>query len=568
MNKNRLGLLFFLIALFAVISVAQKKEYTNPILAGFFPDPSICRVGNDYYLVNSTFSYYPGIPVFQSKDLVNWKQIGNVMSSPDVMKLEGLNISEGMFAPAIRFHEGWFYVTCTFVGGGGNFIVKSKKAAGPYSDPVWIPEINGIDPSLFFDEDGKTYIVYNSIAPDNNELYRGHRTIRIREFNIEEMKVKGEEHILINGGTDLSKKPIWIEGPHIYKKNGYYYLLASEGGTREDHSVVIFRSKEIFGIYESYKNNPILTHRNLDPKRPNPITCTGHADFVQTQSGDWYSVFLGSRPYHPPEKNHFNTGRETYLVPVDWSGEWPVMNNGKYEVEYHYPLPLKSKPLKGTIPQSGNFTLRDDFNKKKLDLNWIFLRTPKSKWYSLEMKKGFLTLNLRPENFSEKVNPSFIGRRQQHNFCSVTAKMKFNPISDNEKAGLLVFQNEKHYYYLCKSISDDKTVIQLLKPSDDNTNPLSIIASNEIKESNLTKDVFLKIETVGNFYNFYYSFDSADWILLKENMDAAFLSTETAGGFVGCIFALYASSLGKESGNFANYDWFEYAGKDKIYLRK
>ena len=244
---------FFIIILFLTVdnSCTQiEKKFSNPILAGFYPDPSICRVEKDYYLITSTFAYFPGIPVFHSKDLVNWELIGHVLDRAEQMDTEGFGLSRGIFAPAISCQDGIFYVTCTLVDGGGNFIVTSKKPEGPYSNPVWLPEINGIDPSLYFNDDGKTYILFNSDAPENKPLYDGHRTIRMVEFDLQNLKVTGEEKILINGGTDISKKPIWIEGPYIYKRFGYYYLMAAEGGTAEDHSEVIFRSRHIEGPYE------------------------------------------------------------------------------------------------------------------------------------------------------------------------------------------------------------------------------------------------------------------------------------------------------------------------------
>ncbi|MGH7450827.1 MAG: glycoside hydrolase family 43 protein [bacterium] len=271
----------------------NSERFTNPILAGFYPDPSICRAGNDYYLVTSSFSYFPGIPIFHSKDLANWKQIGHVMDRPEQLDLDGLGVSRGIFAPAIRHHAGVFYVTCTLVDKGGNFVVTSKKPEGPWSNPVWIPQINGIDPSLFFDENGKAYVVYNSIAPDDKPLYNGHRTLRMYEFDVTHLKVTGDEILLVNGGVDLSKKPIWIEAPHIFQKDGYYYLIAAEGGTADQHSEVVFRSTKVDGPYVPYERNPILTQRHLDPKRKNAITSTGHADFVETESGDWWAVFFG-----------------------------------------------------------------------------------------------------------------------------------------------------------------------------------------------------------------------------------------------------------------------------------
>ena len=215
----------FLSILFVVTSVnliAQEKPmFANPILAGFYPDPSICKVDDNFYLVTSTFAYYPGLPVFQSKDLVNWKLIGHVLDRPEQLNLDGQGVSRGLFAPSIRYNNGTFYVTCTIVDRGGNFIVTSKSPEGPWSNPVWLPEIDGIDPSPFFDNDGKLYITYNSVAPDNKPLYEGHRTIRIHELDSKTFKAIGDEHIIVNGGTDLSKKPVWIEAPHIFKVNDF-----------------------------------------------------------------------------------------------------------------------------------------------------------------------------------------------------------------------------------------------------------------------------------------------------------------------------------------------------------
>ena len=573
----------FSVLLIILLSVSNKsgkvygqdgKVFTNPILAGFYPDPSICRVGAGYYLVNSTFSYYPGIPVFYSKDLVHWKHIGDVMNRPEQLNLDSLGVSRGIFAPAIRYNKGTFYVTCTLVDGGGNFVVTSKSPEGPWSDPVWLPQINGIDPSLFFDTSGtadKAYILYNSVAPDNKPLYPGHRTIRIYEFNTDSLKVEGKEHILINGGTDISKKPVWIEGPHIFKKNGFYYLIAAEGGTAENHSEVVFRSKNVFGPYMSYENNPILTQRNLNPDREYPITCTGHADFVQIENGDWWAVFLGCRPYKPFDKDYYNTGRETFLAPVKWENGWSVITSGKEKIKYYYPVPLKTLIDSPYISYSGNYTLKYDFNNTQLSKDWSFLRTPHEKWYNLSEKKGYLTIKLRPETCSGKMNPSFLGHRQQHLNCSASTELNFTPKSENEKAGLLIFQNEKHFYYLCKSLENNKPVLQLYKSKvsgGSNTPEVSqdmeLLASKELS-NNEDKELYLKIQAKGNKYSFQYSFKPGNWKMLKDSINAEFLSTKVAGGFVGCMFALYATSSGKPSVNSADYDWFKYVGDDIVY---
>jgi len=559
--------IFFLFCSSEKSSRGMKNQFTNPILAGFYPDPSVCRVGSDYYLVNSTFAYFPGIPIFHSKYLVNWKLIGHVMDRPEQMNLEGLGVSRGIFAPAIRYNRGIFYVTCTLVDAGGNFIVTSKTPEGPYSNPVWLPQINGIDPSMFFDENGKAYIVYNSIAPDNKPLYDGHRTIRMYEFDIDHLKVIGEEKILVNGGTDINKKPVWIEGPHIFQKDGYYYLIAAEGGTAEGHSEVVFRSEKVDGPYIPYENNPILTQRHLDPKRDFPITCTGHADFVQTEDGEWWAVFLGCRPYPPVEENYYNTGRETFLAPVKWKDGWPIINPDHEEIQYNYPFPIRPSEERPAIRYSGNFKYRDDFDAGELNLNWIFLRTPREKWYDLNRREGFISIKLRPETCAGKMNPSFLGHRQQHAQASASTSIHFIPDSENEKAGLVVFQNERHFYFLCKSLDKDEPVIQLYKSThnEDANNQMELIALQKIDIGENSQDLYLKIAAQGNVYSFYYGLQPGRWKLLKDNVDATFLSTRVAGGFVGCMYALYATSVGKPSQNVALFDWFEYQGEDEVY---
>ncbi len=286
--------IFFTILFFvftAVQSFAQSTVLVNPILSGFYPDPSIVQVKSDYYLINSTFSYFPGIPVFHSKDLKNWKQIDNVINRTSQLDFMGERMTRGLFAPAISYYNGTYYVTCTDIDHDGNFVVTAKDPAGPWSDPVKIPQVRGIDPSLFFDEDGKGFIVYNSDAPDNKPLYSGHRTIRMYEFDPVALKVVGEEKQLVNGGVDISKKPVWIEGPHIMKRFGWYYLYAAEGGTSVNHSEVVFRSKSVYGPYIPYENNPVLTQRDLPENRKDPVTSTGHAQYVDGPDGKTYAVF-------------------------------------------------------------------------------------------------------------------------------------------------------------------------------------------------------------------------------------------------------------------------------------
>ena len=537
------------------LAITKAQTFNNPILAGFYPDPSICRVGNDYYITTSTFAYFPGLPIFHSTDLVNWRQIGNAMDREEQLDQTNAGVSRGLFAPTIRYNKGIFYILCTLIDKKGNFIITAKDPKGPWSNPIWLPEVRGIDPSIDFIDD-KAYVVYNNDAPDNKPLYNGHRTIRMYEFDINSMKVVGQEILLVNGGTDLSRKPIWIEAPHLFKKDNWYYLICAEGGTGYNHSEVVFRSKSISGPYVSYQNNPILTQRHLDKQRKNPVTTTGHADFVETPDGKWYAVFLACRPYGD---DLYNTGRETFLLPVEWRDGWPHILGGTEEVPYTLPVPQPSLTKKVSNPFGGNVYFKDDFNGSIFDFRYLFLRNPEMSAYSLSAKKGFLQLSLRPQTASESKSPSFLGYRQ-NNLKGVAATcIDFTAASEKEKAGLMIFQNETHYYFLCKSIENGLPIVQLYKSPGPGTKNAELLASQKLNSS---KPVYLKIEAKADTYAFYYAEKKNKWTLLKDAVTASFLSTKVAGGFVGSLFALYGTSNGDPTTSSAIYDWFEYKGND------
>lgn len=541
-----------------IIQAQNKGTYTNPILAGFYPDPTICKAGDDYYIVNSSFAYFPGLPIFHSKDLVSWKQIGNAMDRPEQLPLIGAGVSRGLFAPAMSFYKDTFYIVCTLIDRGGNFVITATNPAGPWSNPTYIRQANGIDPSLFFDEGtDKAYMVYNSEPPGRKTLWNGHRSIRMYEFDYKNKKIIGEEKLLINGGVDTAKHPVWIEAPHIYHINNWYYLMCAEGGTEYNHSEVIFRSKSPEGPYIPWEGNPILTQRHLDRSRKNPVTTAGHADLVQAKNGSWYAIFLACRPY---EGNHYNIGRETYMSPVTWTNDgWPVITKGTEEVKYSYPLPFPNATKKPVNPFTGNFTYRDDFENKPLDFRYIFLRTVTDKWYNTTDKKGSLSIQLRPQTVRGRENPSFVGFRQQHNRGVATTKLSFKATAENEKAGLVIFQSENNFYYLCKSINEGKAVVQLYQSTRDT---VKLLTALPVTSSN--DDVYLRIEPKNSVYATSFSGDGKKWTPLQE-VDAKFLSTATAGGFVGSVFGLYATSSGKPSTNKAFYDWFEYKGDDDVF---
>ncbi len=357
----------------------------------------------------------------------------------------------------------------------------------------------------------------------------------------------------------MAKKPVWIEASHILKKDGLYYLICAEGGTGYNHSEVVFKSKAAEGPYVSYEKNPILTQRHLSPERKNPITTSGHADFVETPDGKWYAVFLGCRPY---EGDFYNIGRETFLTPVEWKDGWPTINPGYEEVQYHYPVPLPLLTKEVNNNFSGNLFFRDEFKNNTLNPRYVFLRNPETNLYSLSAKKGFLTLPLKSQMVSGNENPAFAGFRQQNLKGYASTAITFNAVSENEKAGLLIFQNETHYYFLCKSTEHNSPVVQLFKSATKAGENPELLASQKL---NSNKELQLKIEARGDNYAFYFAEKKNNWILLKDKVDGKFLSTKIAGGFVGSMFGLYGTSAGKPTINTACFNWFEYKGDDEVY---
>ncbi len=516
---------------------AGPGQYYNPILAGFYPDPSIVGVKGDYYLVNSTFSYFPGIPVFHSRDLVHWTQIGNVLTRPSQMELDTIGISRGVFAPTIRHHDGLFYMINTLVDAGGNYVVTARNPAGPWSDPVWL-RFDGIDPDIFFDDDGKAYVVNNG-PPIGPPLYNGHRAIWIQEFDAAAKKLVGPRSVIVNGGVDISKHPIWIEAPHIFRIDGKYYLICAEGGTGDQHSEVVFRSDSVRGPYLPGPSNPILTQRHLDPSRPFPITSTGHADFVRTPGGEWWAVFLGTRPY---SDDTYNTGRETFLMPVRWENGWPVITAASETVAYVHAaarLPVQPAPK---VPLSGNFVYRDNFSGSELAPYWEMIRTPGERWWDLTSAPGWLTLRARPVSLAQHRQPSFVGRRQQHMFATASAAMKYRPAAAGDEAGIAAFQNDDFNYQLGVTLDGGRPVVRLTKHAGRQT-PVEVVASTPLEPS-ASGTTYLRIDARGDTYAFYYGVEPGKWTLLRDGVDGKILSTKVAGGFVGTMIGMYATTTG------------------------
>jgi alpha-N-arabinofuranosidase len=507
-----------------------KDEYRNPVLAGFYPDPDICRVEGDYYLVNSSFAYFPGIPVFHSTDLVNWTQVGNAVDRPSQLDYDGLGVSRGIFAPAISHHGETFYLVCTFVDAGGNFLMTARNPGGPWSDPTWLG-FDGIDPSLFFDADGRAWIVSNGAPPDDKPLYSGHRAIHLREFDPVAKKVVGASEIIVNGGVDIAKQPVWIEGPHLFAEDGWYYLICAEGGTAEDHSEVVFRSRSIHGPFLPGPSNPILTQRALPPSREHPITCTGHADFLQAADGTWWSVFLGCRPYGG---DYFNTGRETFMLPVTWTDGWPSILPGGKTVSYTVPGPAdQGLASEAAVPLTGNFTWRDDFNGPSLSPLWLMLRRPQETWWSVG-PAAHLRLVPRGATLSGTENPSFLGRRLQHARFDATLRLT-PPSSMGVSAGLAAFQNEEHHFFLgTRKISAAENEI-FVESSDGPSSGAKVVAARAGMGA-----IDLRITGNDRILEFAYATAPGAWERLGGAFDATVLSTKAAGGFVGAVIGPYA----------------------------
>jgi alpha-N-arabinofuranosidase len=502
-------------------------KYQNPIIPGFYPDPSICRVGKDYYLVTSSFSYFPGVPVFHSRDLVNWEQIGHCLTRASQLPLHKGWLSGGIYAPTIRYHDGIFYMVTTNVSSKGNFYVYTDDPAGTWSEPIWVDQ-GGIDPSLLFDEDGKVYFTSTTTY--------GTQTPGICLSEID-----------INTGKRITEtKYIWAgsggrhpEAPHLYKIKDYYYLIIAEGGTEYGHMVTIARSKSPFGPFEAYDKNPILTHRNIGV---GPISGTGHADIVEDEHGNWWMVFLAFRTVGG---DYHHLGRETFLAPFEWTEEgWPIVN-GKGTVQ------LTMESDKVTAEQILEESFKDDFQDLTLNYKWNFVRNPYEAMYSLTEKKGSLRLYGSEISLNEVDSPTFIGIRQQHFDCKVTTLLDFNAEKNNEEAGLTVFMDEKHHYEIAVigNVPNRKIIVRRT------IGKLSAIVAEEVISAG---SVMLEINADKLEYHFKYSVyeDETKEIATGE---AKYLSSEVAGGFTGVYIGLYATGNGRKSSIPADFDCFSYS---------
>jgi len=502
----------------------MKHLTLNPILRGFHPDPSICRVGEDYYLVSSSFEYFPGIPVFHSRDLVNWRQIGHALTHASQLPLEGAKCSYGIWAPTIRFHEGCFYLVSTNMTLGGNFLVTANHPAGPWSEPVLLQQ-DGIDPSLLFDA-GKVYLTTSENHQSEIDIVSGRRLTDVR---------------VIWEGTGGG----YMEAPHLYKIKDWYYLIVVEGGTGRGHMVSIARSRDPWGPFTSCPRNPILSNRSFAGQ---PVQCTGHGDLIQAHDDTWWMVFLGIREVPGLFPRVHTLGRETFLAPVTWDSDgWPVINdNGRASQELRGPLlPLHPWPATPS---------RDEFDALDLGSDWVHLRNPVPMHYSLTSRPGWLRLQGAISNLSDLASPTCLLRRQTAYCCVVNTLLDFNPVIETEEAGLTVFMNNEHHYEVCIVSRSGRRCVELRRRVGD----MQLVAmQGDIPPGPIELGFVADEES----YHFHIAHSGAQRIQLGDAR-IRYLSTEVAGGFTGVMTGLYATGNGHMSETPADFAWFDYQPND------
>jgi xylan 1,4-beta-xylosidase len=485
-------------------------QFANPVIGGFYPDPSVCRVGEEYYLACSSFEYFPGVPMFHSRDLVHWRQIGNVLDRPEQLRLDTAPASGGCYAPTLRHHDGRFWLIVTNVSDRGSLLVTSTRPEGPWSDPRWLPGVAGIDPDLAWDDAGDCWCTSSGIQqvridPESGEVLEGPR------------------HLW--SGTPGAQ---WPEAPHLYQIGGEWYLLIAEGGTERGHCVSVARGPSPQGPFQPCPDNPILTHRSTD----RPIQNTGHADLVQAHDGSWWLVFLGVRLRGRTPGFHV-LGRETFLAPVTWVDGWPVVG-GVNETMAAPALPAQPFP---EVPA------RDDFDGAALDPVWVSVRSRPSETWSLRERPGWLTLYARGDGLDDPA-VTFVGRRQQHLACQVRARAELAGAG-----GLAVRMDERHHYGVEVADGEVRAYARVgplrqrfgARPAPDDPVVLRVDADPDGPDG--APDVIrLGCEVDGEF------------AVLAE-LDGRYLSTEVAGGFTGRVIGMYAAR------GTAHFDWFDYRGR-------
>ena len=506
----------------------------NPILPGFYPDPSLCRVGDDFYLVTSSFSFFPGLPVFHSRDLVHWHQLGHVISRPTQLHLNGRRLSGGLWAPTIRFHDGRYYVICTHSDGGGDFVCTAENPAGPWSYPRFIECAPGIDPSLFWDDDGSCWMT-------GNDWSKGYCYLWACRFDPEACRLLGEPKELWRGALKDAHAP---EAPHLYRKDGYYYLLIAEGGTEFFHAVTVARAEHVLGPYVGYPGNPILTHRAMG--RQAAITCTGHADLVELRDGSWYMACLACRPV---EGYHLILGRETFLAPVTWEEGWPVVHSGVGRLTLEVPAP--ALPSCSFPPVNDNDWFSPVWNHLGCGQgSAVTIQGP-------ELRLRCVAAPIVPRDTLETPVPiAFYGRRQQQqNFSSQVQAVL--PALPGASCGLIVLQN--NYHALRQELvrqSPDTVLLRRVKSWYDRS--AQAYREESFFEQRLPatpgEPFSARLSLVVSGLRYTFLLDDTE----PSAASGAILGSETAGGYIGAYVGLFASGNGQDLPAEVIFHHFDY----------
>ncbi len=522
------------------MSDSRIQKYKNPIISGYNPDPSICRVGDDFYLVNSTFEFYPGVPVYHSKNLVNWELINYCLRDKEQLYLDGVRPSGGIYAPMLCYHNGEFFMTTTNVSHKGHLIVHTSDIYGEWSKPVWIDQ-GGIDPTLLFDGEDVYFASTSRDEDDRDGIFM----CKINPYTGEKLS----ESVCISHGCG----GICPEGSHIYKLNGKYYLLLAEGGTEYGHMVTMQRADSPFGPYEACPHNPILSHRD------NPdgsISCTGHADLEVDQNGNWWLVCLGIRPSCTPQRGLklHHLGRETFLSPVIWNEEgWPVVgNNGRIDLEMEGPLPGNQ-----VQPICRNFT--DNFSEEKFSLHYNWVRTPHMENYVRDTAAGQLILKGTSVTLNDMDTPTWVGIKQKEFDveADVVVSLKENfsdacPVSQdsnvkglNKRVGLGTFYNQFYHYEIYLTREDGQYKVCLSRHIHD------MFARTAEKVVSSGENIHFRI--IGNplEYDFWYSEDGKYYEKLGSGSTAGLATEGTMYmSFTGTYIGMFSENA---EGHFRNF---------------
>lgn len=521
-----------------VIKMTTVVNYTNPVLPGFYPDPSVIRVEDDYYLVTSTFEYYPGVPIFHSKNLIDWKQIGHVLHSDNQVNLLSRNSSEGIYAPVLRYHDGVFYMITTDVYGISNFYVTATNPSGPWSEPITI-KYGGIDPSLFFDDDGKVYVSVQSGFGKTSHIIQ-------YEIDVKTGEALTEPVVVFEGDEGP-----WVEGPHLYKINGMYYMMTASGGTGPEHREIIGRSKSPYGPFELYEQ-PILTHKDL---KSSPIQYTGHVELVDDQFGNWWTMFLAVRPQNSAGSV---LGRETFLAPVTWVDGWPLIDNneGKVQLSMSVELPQdKWHTVEQTTERVKDYTSFNSYTP--LSLQWLYNRVlPTSEQVSLAAHEGKLTLVGNKRYIKDGKDYVFVAKRQQHQRMRVETKLKFKPQSIGEYAGIAA------------RLSDSKYIAIGIKNHDCHINVTATQVQNNVSSENhiyedLTVtdyEIYLAIESDEKYYYLKYATNEQQWHTLLQLRTEAL--TPDGLTFTGVCIGMFSGGIAETNSTEAQFAYYNYEQLD------